>query len=271
MPYLRRMSQLYKTVKFLTELNPPRNHEHPEVLKRAADYLFKQLEPSGLKLSRNSWEARGQTYENIVAQYLPAQKSRFVMGAHYDVFNLGPGADDNASGVAALLALAQQIAQLKPSLSFGIDFVAYSLEEPPFFRTKSMGSYQHAQALAQNQIEVIGMIAFEMLGYYVRTERKKQMLSISGLKKYEAFNKKVASLLKNEDFSVRTISFSEEYKNNGPSDHRNYWLFDYPAVMLIGSSEPNPHYHQPSDTIETLNFDVLAKVVKACRQVLLEF
>ncbi|MDH5548138.1 MAG: M28 family peptidase [Gammaproteobacteria bacterium] len=89
-----------------------------------------------------------------------------MVGAHYDSYGLQAGADDNASGVAGLLAIAKFLKQHESTLKKRIDLVAYTLEEPPFFRTTEMGSYVHAKHLADNKVDVIGMISLEMLGYY---------------------------------------------------------------------------------------------------------
>src|SRR5699024_2767562 len=117
-----------------------------------------------------------------------------------------------------------------------------------------------AKSIDKTQQEVIGMFALEMIGYYrdkeERTANDKNFLFVSGLKDYDNFNRKVSYLLKeNGSMNSRRIAYSKYYKNNGPSDHRNYWKFNYPAVMIIGSGmKKNPHYHKPSDTIDTLDF-----------------
>ena len=63
-----------------------------------------------------------------------------IVSAHYDVCGNQPGADDNASAVAGLLESARMVAEAKPDLDYRIDFVAFCLEEPPYFGSKEMGS-----------------------------------------------------------------------------------------------------------------------------------
>jgi Zn-dependent M28 family amino/carboxypeptidase len=87
-----------------------------------------------------------------------------VIGAHYDVCQEQEGADDNASGVVGLLELARLLKNEK--LKYKIELVAYTLEEPPFFRTEYMGSFIHAQSLQQAKTDVLGMICLEMIAYF---------------------------------------------------------------------------------------------------------
>lgn len=104
------------------------------------------------------------TYKNIICTINPEKKERIIIGAHYDVCGNQDGADDNASGIVGLLELARQLKNL--DLNYRIDFVAYTLEEPPFFGTDYMGSHIHAKYLFDNKIPVKGMICLEMIGYY---------------------------------------------------------------------------------------------------------
>ncbi len=89
------------------------------------------------------YNINGNEYKNVIGSIGTTHSTRIIIGAHYDVFCETPGADDNASGVAGLLELARLLA--KEKLKYRIDFVAYMLEEPPFFRTKNMDSYKHAK------------------------------------------------------------------------------------------------------------------------------
>lgn len=257
---------LYQHVEFLTSIYPFRNHQNVESLKKAADYIFLHFSKTGLLVNRQKWEVNGNFYENIIASYQPEHKTRFIVGAHYDVYKNIPGADDNAGSVAGILEIARLLSH-KTAISYGIDLIAFCLEEPPFFKTKNMGSYIHAESVFKNDQEIIGMLSIEMIGYYEQlSETGKNYLIVSGIKKFDDFNKKISELLGNGSvLDSRRISYSNNLKNNGPSDHRNYWLFNYPAAMIIGTGEKqgNPHYHKASDTIETLNFDLLTEAVNS--------
>ncbi|NTW32841.1 MAG: M28 family peptidase [Bacteroidetes bacterium] len=105
-------------------------------------------------------------------------KKRIIIGAHDDVCDQQEGADDNASGVIGLLELSRLLKGQK--LNYRIDLVAYSLEEPPYFKTEYMGSYIHAKSLVESKADVYGMVSLEMIGYF-KDEKKSQSYPIKPL------------------------------------------------------------------------------------------
>lgn len=231
-----------------------------------------------LLIKRQFWEVNGSLYQNIIASLHPEKKQRFIIGAHYDVYKDIPGADDNASAVAGLLEMARVTPEMADSVHFGIDFVAFSLEEPPMFKTQIMGSYVHAKSVFEAGIDVIGMLSLEMIGYYWPPEERqpenKHFLYVSGIKKIDDFNKKISRLLRiqNTVIDSRYVSHADDLKNNGPSDHRNYWKYAFPASMIIGSGKGgNPHYHKMIDTIDTLDFEVMTEAVKSILHTVINF
>lgn len=271
---------LYKHVTFITSIYPYRNYKNIESLQKAANYIEAKIKDVGLPTTRQQWQAKGNEYENIIALYQPQKTKRFIIGAHYDVYKEIAGADDNASSVAGLLEIMRMLTEHELELAYGIDFVFFCLEEPPFFKTKKMGSYIHANYIAKTNKEYIGMIALEMIGYY-REDKKpikeasfyKNQLIVSGIKSFDPFNKKISKLLKaNGSMDSRRISFADDFPNNGPSDHRNYWQFDIPAIMIIGTGgEGNPNYHTAADVIETLDFKIMTDAVNSIAHALFNF
>lgn len=270
---------LYKHVAFLTSIYPYRNYKNIESLQKTAAYIEAKIQDLGLLTTRQQWEAKGNEYTNIIASYQPQKSKRFIIGAHYDVYKDIAGADDNASSVAGLLEIVRILTESTLELAYGIDFVFYSLEEPPFFKTKKMGSYIHANSLTNTNKDYLGMIALEMIGYYREDKESyevsiyKNQLIVSGIKSYDSFNRKISQLLKaNGSMDSRWISFAENYPNNGPSDHRNYWQFDIPAVMIIGTGgHGNPNYHKATDTIDTLDFEIMTHAVNNIAYALFNF
>ncbi len=273
-------TRLYQDVKFLTEIQPARHAKNLPSLAKAIAYIQKEFEKLTLKLEIQSYQTPdGNTYQNIIASFGPDTPARIVIGAHYDVCGEQAGADDNASAVAGLLEIARLIAELKPVLSHRIDFVAYSLEEPPYFRTEYMGSAVHAQSLKKQKVELKAMICLEMIGYFTE-QPNSQQYPISALKAiYPSKGDFIAvvgkigqdSLVKQVKTNMLTAANIQVYSINAPawltgidfSDHRSYWAVGYPSVMITDTSFfRNPHYHQTSDTIETLDFDRMTEVVK---------
>jgi len=156
-----------------------------------------------------------------------------------------------------------------------VELVGYCLEEPPFFGSQQMGSFIHAQSLHQQQVDVIGMICFEMIGYFSdepnsqpfpspdlaeRYPSTGNFIMTVGIEKYDAFNQQVCRLMAEiADIAVHNISLPPQHPAAGlagMSDQRSYWYFDYPALMINDTAfVRNLHYHQSTDTLETLNLD----------------
>ena len=127
--------RLYIDVEKLTSVDPPRNHTNLSSLNAVADYISDEFSKLDCKVEFQKYTANGYEYKNVLALFGPETGKRIIVGAHYDVCGYQPGADDNASAVAGMLETARLINELKPELKHRIDFAAYTLEEPPYFRT----------------------------------------------------------------------------------------------------------------------------------------
>lgn len=272
--------RIYGDVAFLTGVEPARNHENLEVLEQVCDYLKKEFVAMGGQPEEQSWTAGGNTYKNIICSYNSSKTKRLVVGAHYDVCGDQPGADDNASAVAGLLESARLVFANKPELDYRIDFVAYCLEEPPYFGSELMGSYIHAKSLHEQKADVLGMICFEMIGYFSDEPGSQPFPSpelaklypntanfiiVVGLDKYGPFNQHVHGLMaKDSDIDVQVINFGQSEGLAGLSDQRNYWKFGYQALMINDTSFiRNPNYHEKTDTIDTLDFPKMTEVINS--------
>ena len=272
--------RLYNDVAFFTSLTPPRNYLHAASLEASVAYIKQAFEKADGITEEQVWTASGRTYKNVITSYNSHKLKRLVVGAHYDVCGDQPGADDNASAVAGLLELARLIFHNKPNLEYRIDFVAYCLEEPPFFATDFMGSYVHAKSLKEQDAEVMGMICLEMIGYFSDEPYSQPFPSpelaklypntanfiiVVGIETYAAFNKRVHALMsKGSAIDVQAINFGEGEGLAGLSDQRSYWRFGYPALMINDTAFiRNPWYHTKGDTIDTLDFDKMTAVVNS--------
>jgi hypothetical protein len=271
-------TRLHADVEFLTALQPARNYQNLVSLNKAADYIHAELAKLGVAVEEQRYRVEGHEYRNIIASFGPATAERIIVGAHYDVCGDQPGADDNASAVAGLLETARLLHAQAPTLKRRIDFVAFSLEEPPFFATEHMGSAVHAQALHTAKVPVRAMICYEMIGYF-RDEPGSQrfpnpelaklypstgnFITVVGRLGQEAFTQQVQTLMQaHATIDVQRINLPATQSLAGLSDHRNYWQHGYQAVMINDTSFlRNPHYHQATDTIDTLDFRRMAEVV----------
>lgn len=273
-------SRLYQDVQFLTELRPYRNFQNLDSLSRVGDYIRKEFGAAGYDTLDQKWMAAGNEYTNIIASYNSEKSKRLVVGAHYDVAGDQPGADDNASAVAGLLETARLLAENQPDLDYRIDLVAYCLEEPPFFTTDQMGSYIHAKSLYEEKVNVMGMICYEMIGYFSEEPGsqgfpnpalaeiypdKGNFIIVVGTNKFSVFNQRVHQLMRQDaQIDVQAINLPMEGLA-GMSDQRSYWRFNYPALMINDTSFlRNPHYHMKSDTIDTLDFAKMTEVINCC-------
>ncbi len=273
--------RLYKDVDFLCKIRPYRNYKNLDSLDKAANYISEEFSSFGYNPIEQKWEAEGNEYKNIIASYREEKERRLIVGAHYDVFGDQEGADDNASAVAGLLETARLISENQPELDYGIDFVAYNLEELPFFTTEKMGSFIHAKSLDDSGVNVLGMICYEMIGYFSDEPGSQKFPSeevaklypdagnyivVVGIEKYREFNARVFDLIKESgEIAVERIDFPDSNELAARSDQRNYWTFDYDAVMINDTSfMRNPNYHQESDTIDTLDFEKMTGVVSSC-------
>jgi len=279
--YKANKSRLYRDVEFLTGIRPYRNYQNLESLERVSQYITDEFVSSGYECEAQRWVAEGEEYKNIIASWQKESKRRLIIGAHYDVAGDQPGADDNASAVAGLLETARLVSENLPGLDYGIDFVAYCLEEAPFFTTHEMGSYIHARSLYDSQADIVGMICYEMIGYFSDKPGSQSFpvpelaaiypdrgdyIVVVGIEQSRKFNDRVHSLMSERSgINVEKIVFPDGAGLAGRSDQRNYWEFGYEAVMISDTSFlRNPNYHQVSDTIETLDFDRMKEVVDCC-------
>lgn len=266
---------LQQHVIFLTETTVPRNSENPENLALAADYIKQQFKQSTARVNFQTYPDQGREYKNIIAHYGPETDERIVIGAHYDAYANLPGADDNASGVAGLLELGKLLSALP--LKNQVTLVAYTLEEPPYFASDKMGSYVHAAMLQQQNVKIKIMIALEMIGYF-SDEPGSQVYPIPMLNLFYPdagnFIAVIDRLQSNKAAAIKaainTYTDLSAYSINAPdyvpgialSDHSNYWLFDYPAVMVTDTAlYRNQAYHTPQDTHDRLNYKNMAKVI----------
>lgn len=272
--------RIYRDVEFLTSIRPARNYQNLSALEKVSGYIQNEFKQAGARPEIQTWLAEGHPYKNVIASYNPGKARRLIVGAHYDVCGNQPGADDNASAVAGLLELARLVFARQPPTDYRIDFVAYCLEEPPFFGTNLMGSYVHAKSLHDQQVEVIGMICLEMIGYFSDAPESQPFPSpelaklyphvgnfiiVVGIGQHRAFNHKVHQLMSaGSAIDVQVISFPAGEGLAGLSDHRNYWRFGFKALMINDTSFiRNPNYHTKNDTIDTLDFDKLTAVVNS--------
>ena len=255
----------------------PRHSSQPANLDLAAEYIRSELTQARGRVSDQPFTVEGKSYRNVISLFGPDTKERIVVGAHYDAAGKMPGADDNASGIAGLIELAYLLGN--SALPLKVELVAYTLEEPPYFRTPNMGSAFHAQALKRENAIVRAMLALEMIGYF--SDNKNSQDYPVGLLSFIYPNQgnfiavvgKVgqASIVRNTKQAMSDASSLPVYSLNGPgsipgidfSDHLNYWQVGYQAAMISDTAfYRNANYHKATDTPEKLDYQRMAQVVE---------
>ncbi|MGE5656987.1 MAG: M20/M25/M40 family metallo-hydrolase [Actinomycetota bacterium] len=239
-------------------------------------YIRQQMQQWGT-VEVDEFEVRGQTHQNLILNLPPLsqgkkrQLSPILIGAHYDAVPGTPGADDNASGVVVMLELARAIAS--HPLKYPVQFVAFDLEEYGL-----LGSQHYAQKLKQQGQQLRLMMSLEMLGYCDRTPNSQRYPT--GLKYFYPNTGDFIALIGSLRTLPDTIKLSASIRKSGTncewlpvpnrglivpdtrrSDHSPFWDLGYRAMMVTDTSfMRNPHYHQPSDRIATLDLDFLTGV-----------
>ena len=263
-------------VRALSERFSPRGEKNLKNLNAAAEYIADTLRAAGSEVSDQPYSSDGYTYRNVIAALGPESEERVVVGAHYDAFRGFPGADDNASGVAGVLELARILGASPPGMR--VELVAYSLEEPPHFRTESMGSAVHAASLKAKNARVRAMISLEMIGCF-SDERGSQRFPLGLLRLlYPSAGNFIAvvgrigggGLVRTVKKAMRGATPLPVRSVNAPgfipgidfSDHLAYWNQGYPALMVTDTAfYRNPRYHTADDLPDTLDYRRMALVV----------
>jgi Zn-dependent M28 family amino/carboxypeptidase len=273
----RQRERLERHVTGLASGIGPRNIYHYEALRAAAAYVEVSLAEAGHTPAPQPYETRGKAFANIAAEVAGTDRRDeiVVVGAHYDSHKGSPGADDNASAVAALLELARHFAH-RPPPSRTLRFVAFANEEAPFTRRADMGSRVYAGECRRRGEAVAGMVCLESLGYY-SDEVGSQWLSFRGrlLPRRGDFLALVANrpsrgllarvggtLRRQGSLPYRPMVLPTHFPGAWSSDHWSFWREGYPAVMVTDTVPlRNPYYHSREDTPDKVDFARLDRAV----------
>lgn len=252
-------------------------------LNAAADFIENSFSKAGFRPRRDSYELNGQMCHNIEVEIRGSSPKIVVMGAHYDSVPGCPAANDNGSGVAAMLALARRFAG--KSVESTLRFVAFVNEEPPYFLSSQMGSYVYASRCKERGDQIVAMISLETIGYFSDAPNS-QTYPAPG---FGAFYPKTGNFIGfvanvgSRALLRRTLSIFRAQKkipSQGAalpgfipgaswSDHWSFWQQGYPAIMITDTAPFRyPHYHLPTDTPDKLDYDRFALVVSGMEKVI---
>ncbi len=260
-----------------------RNVWRPEAMAAADVYIRKTLEEAGYVVNVQSFTSRGLTVSNLEA-VLPGHgvvDEIIVVGAHYDSVADSPGADDNASGVAAMLELARMLAGT--TLSRTVRFVAFANEEAPFFYSDEMGSNLYAARAQAKGERIEAMLALETLGYYTDqpgSQRYPAPFSyfypdtgnfigfVGNFSSRGLVRQAIGAFRASTPFPSEGVAAPGNIEGVHWSDHWSFWEAGYPAIMVTDTAPFRyPHYHDATDTPEQLDYSGLARVTGGLAEV----
>jgi len=248
----------------------------PEALQRAASYIEDAWKQMGYAVDRLEYDVAGTRCANLAAARIGGarQGEILLLGAHYDSVMGSPGANDNASGVAALLEIARMFQAIEPALT--VRFVAFVNEEPPLFWTRLQGSMVYAQEARRRGDDIRLMASLETIGCY-RDEPGSQSYPplfsffypdrgnfigiVSDFRSRAAMSRLAEAFRARSDFPLQTTSTFRFIPGVSWSDQRSFWRQGYRAVMVTDTAFYRyRHYHASTDTPDKLAYPELARV-----------
>ena len=277
------IDNLYNHVEHLSVTIGDRHLWKKDSLRKAAEYIASVFQACGYTVQRQTYSCYGTHVSNLIAEKAGTDDGIMVVGAHYDTMPGTPGADDNASAVAGLLELARLLKQNRSGKH--LIFVAFVNEEAPCYGSDNMGSMVYARHLRDQKVPLDVMISLEMIGYF--SPEPIQQYPVQGMSlmypktadfigvvgnlrssRYVSLLKK--GIKKHAAIDVQSLTAPEYFGGINLSNNYAFWHHGYRAVMVTDTSfYRNRHYHQETDTIDTLNFEAMAEVVKGLYYTLL--
>jgi hypothetical protein len=271
-----------------------RNMWHYAQLHAAADFIEDSFSRAGLRTRRDSYEMRGQPCHNIEAEIPGNRPEIIVIGAHYDSVFGSPGANDNGSGVAAVLGLAQRFAARETRQSpprrtpdKTLRFVAFVNEEPPYFLSGEMGSLVYARRCKERGDKISAMISLETIGYFSDAPHSQTYPSpglgvfypkvgnfigfVSNVHSRALLRRVIALFRKHAKIPSEGASLPAFIPGVSWSDQWSFWQHGYPALMVTDTAPFRyPFYHSSSDTPDKLDYDRFTLVVSGMEKVIQE-
>jgi len=279
---------LFRHVEMLSKQIGERNIKNYSNLHQAYNYILTTMRKSSFQVTDFMYHHEQRDFHNIVASKIGQQypEEIVIIGAHYDTVNNSPGADDNASGIAAILELIRLLNFYENKRT--IRFVAFTLEEPPFYGTAQMGSQVYAQLCKQHNENIIMMVSLEMLAYFTKKKKSQQyplpemaktfpdqgnFIAIIGDVKSGLVVKKLTTLFQQySSHHVQSLISHQSVPGVNLSDHVSFWKEGYKALMITDTAfYRNPHYHKSNDTIDKLDFKSYAQIVSGLQYTFQQF
>jgi hypothetical protein len=284
---LKFQDRLKRDVETLAVKIGRRNFDSYQNLVAAKDFLSTELAQAGYTVREQKYTIEDKTFSNLEVEIPGSSRADeiLVIGGHYDSAFNSPGANDNATGAAAVLALAREFVGTKPLRT--LRFVEFTNEEPPYFWTKNMGSLIYAQAAKQRGDKIVGMFSLETLGYFTKKENTQKYpppLSslypsqgnfigfISDIDSRELLRNTIRSFRAQAKFPSEGAALPSSIQGVGWSDQWSFWQQGYQALMITDTAPFRyPYYHTWEDTVDKIDFDKLSRVTYGISKVIRDF
>ncbi len=271
--------------KLAGEMGERNLHRYPALLA-AAEFIEQSFQAAGLLSRRQTYEVNGKACHNIEVEIAGESPEIVLAGAHYDSVLGAPGANDNGTGVAAVLALARRFATTRPH--YTLRFVAFVNEEPPYFQSDNMGSLVYAKACQARHDRIRAMISLETIGYF-SDQAGSQVYPVPALDKIypnvgnfigvvgniqsgSLVRKAIRSIRQQGRIAAEGAAMPSFIPGIGWSDQWAFWKCGYPGIMLTDTAPFRyPHYHSIADTPDKLDYDRFTLVVSSVQAMLADW
>lgn len=254
-----------------------RNHHLGNTLIPARTYITEQFQAAGYEVLFQEYSFAHITYANIEVELLGNEHPDeiIVIGAHYDSVIYSPGANDNASGVAAVLEIARLLN--RQPLSRTVRLVAFVNEEPPFFQTEAMGSFVYAKRSAVRKENIVAMFTLETIGYfsdepgsqtypplvsYFYPNSGNFIAFVSNLDSRQLLQQSVQIFKEQATIPVESAALPAFIPGVDWSDQWSFWQCGYPGIMITDTAIYRyPYYHTPEDTPDKIDYEKMTRIV----------
>ena len=263
-----------------------RNLREYNNLEAAIGYIEKIFRELNYNVSFQDFVVKGKIAKNIEVEILGKSHPDeiIILGAHYDSVIDCPGANDNATGVAAILEFARLLKG--GNLQRTVRSVAFVNEEPPFFQTENMGSLVYARRANKRREKIVAMFSIETIGYYSDAKGSQRypfpfsffypntgnfIGFVGNTSSRSLVHETIASFRKNTHFPSEGVAAPGWMTGIGWSDQWSFWKEGYPGIMITDTAPFRyPYYHTQWDTPDNIDYNRMARVVAGLKQVVIE-
>jgi len=279
MEFIEIKKSMEPDIEYLQNLGP-RNSENDtsyRQLRQCEEWIRQRWESQGYTVKKQTFSYKGKEYSNLEIEIKGriAPSEIIIVSAQYDTLPDSPGANNNGSGMAILFQLSRLLKNHTPDRTLRL--LNFVNEEDPFFGTEMMGSYQYAKRSHQRRENILVMLSLDTLGIYKEEpgsqklpfpfkmfypDRGNFLAFIGNLSSRKYMIEATRGFKKGCSFPIEAGAVPEWVKAADWSDHRSFWQFGYPGIMVTDTGEFRSLSHTTKeDTMEKLNLEAMSRIV----------